>query len=285
MYYVYKITNIQTGQNYIGVTKNFYNRMKGHKAEALQRNSHYLIHQAIREYGWDNFTKEVIFECEDKVRTYKKLEPTFVEIHSAFYKDGGYNSTRGGAGTKEVKRKPLTKEQKQKISQATKEAMARPEIKEKVSNGLKQMWLDPEYKQKISQQRMGRSSPRKGIKITDPVYLENLSRIQKEKWQNPEYRQHMVEIHINISDETRQKMSNAKKGKSSWNKGITPSQETIQKRLQTLQDKYPDGVPTKPKAETKTVICLNCNNPFVIKHFKKNRFCTKGCATQYRYKK
>lgn len=59
------------------------------------RMAHYPLYAAIREFGWENFTKEVVAECED-------FELNVYEI--AFIKDdntlvpNGYNSRPGGQG-------------------------------------------------------------------------------------------------------------------------------------------------------------------------------------------
>ena len=59
---IYKITNNQNGKAYIGQTKNFNRRIKEHK----KASDDYLIHKAIQKYGCNNFTYEIIEECNDE---------------------------------------------------------------------------------------------------------------------------------------------------------------------------------------------------------------------------
>ena len=62
--YIYKITNLQNNLSYIGKTtyKNINKRFQQHKyyALVLQKGSKTTIHQAIRDYGEDSFSKNVL---------------------------------------------------------------------------------------------------------------------------------------------------------------------------------------------------------------------------------
>lgn len=59
---IYKITNQCNGKIYIGQSKDIEERWKEHKRKMWVRNT--LLYQAMREFGIDNFTFEVIEECE-----------------------------------------------------------------------------------------------------------------------------------------------------------------------------------------------------------------------------
>jgi group I intron endonuclease len=63
--YIYKITNLTNGKIYIGQTvqKNPKVRWYSHLADAREGSKNYL-HNAIRKYGADNFTWEVIDTAE-----------------------------------------------------------------------------------------------------------------------------------------------------------------------------------------------------------------------------
>ena len=66
--YIYKIYNDDMA--YIGSTKNFKRRMDGHKSVCNNEKSksyNLFIYQFIRQNGgWDNFKKDIIYECEVK---------------------------------------------------------------------------------------------------------------------------------------------------------------------------------------------------------------------------
>ena len=65
---IYKITNNDNGKIYIGQTTNsFEERMRQHKDQANNLNNTNPLYCAIRKYGWDNFTKEILYciDCDD----------------------------------------------------------------------------------------------------------------------------------------------------------------------------------------------------------------------------
>ncbi len=90
--YIYIITNILNNKQYIGFTTNIKNRITDHK----KARSDAPIHRAIRKYGWENFTYEVIYESDDVEHTLNTMESIFIEEYSTYKK--GYNATKGGEG-------------------------------------------------------------------------------------------------------------------------------------------------------------------------------------------
>lgn len=103
--YIYKITNLQNNLSYIGKTtyKNINKRFQQHKyyALVLQKGSKTTIHQAIRDYGEDNF----IIELVDTIYSPNFLEDAekfYIQKYHTWIKDPlckGYNQSRGGQGT------------------------------------------------------------------------------------------------------------------------------------------------------------------------------------------
>lgn len=85
---IYKITNNINGKIYIGQSRNIESRWQQHQEPA--RNS--LISRAIKKYGVDNFTFEVIEECT--IEELDKREIYWIDYYKSF--DNGYNLTRGG---------------------------------------------------------------------------------------------------------------------------------------------------------------------------------------------
>jgi len=118
---IYKVTNNINEKSYIGFTSKKLNKRKfQHKQYALQRNSPFAFHQAIRKYGWENFKWDVIYESWDDPHCLNTMEPYFIEEYNTFGKNG-YNMDRGGRnGMLGIKRKPTSEETKQKIKNTLK---------------------------------------------------------------------------------------------------------------------------------------------------------------------
>jgi hypothetical protein len=72
---IYKIYNDE--MTYIGSSQNFKDRMKKHKSSCYNKNDNgynYFIYQYIRQNGgWDQFTKDIIHECEVKDKTEQRM--------------------------------------------------------------------------------------------------------------------------------------------------------------------------------------------------------------------
>jgi group I intron endonuclease len=92
--YVYRITNMLNGMQYIGVTVDPKKRFRAHCRPA--KTSRLLLKNAIQKHGKENFKMEVFlqstqaycYELEPKlISTYKTLKPS------------GYNLTAGGMGS------------------------------------------------------------------------------------------------------------------------------------------------------------------------------------------
>ena len=103
--YIYKITNLQNGMSYIGKTtySNVQKRFDQHKYYALtikggKSNS---LHQAIRDFGINNFTIEII-DTITAPDSLEQKEKEYIALYHTSIKDPeckGYNQSRGGEGT------------------------------------------------------------------------------------------------------------------------------------------------------------------------------------------
>ncbi len=238
-YVVYRLFCKTTKKCYIGFTQNFESRLKMHQRLA-KNGSYYPLYKAIRKYGWSNFEIQILEKSNNREYALKKLEPKFILEYDSFGKNG-YNLTSGGEG---VKRGPLTKEQKEKISIATKKAMQRPEVYQTMVNGVKEFYKThkspligrkhtPESIKKMSNSHLNMSEETK-------IKIGNASR---EMWKNPISRKKIIFAVSNPSEETRVKMSLAKLGKPSWNKGKHWTKQQIQNmgRIKTYQITFPNG--------------------------------------------
>lgn len=98
-YKIYKCVNNINKKIYIGYThKHLEKRIIEHKSASTKR-SEYLLHKAIRKYGFENFSWEIVFESFDKKYALCELENHFINEYNSFYLNGcGYNMTLGGQG-------------------------------------------------------------------------------------------------------------------------------------------------------------------------------------------
>ena len=90
---IYKITNIETDQCYIGQSTDIYKRWNQHCKAGLgiDTPAGNKLYKAIQEYGLENFTFQLLLECERSKLDEK--EKYFIELYQA--KQFGYNSTGG----------------------------------------------------------------------------------------------------------------------------------------------------------------------------------------------
>lgn len=99
-------TNTVNNKKYIGYDSAWPRRMKGHLTAAYSgRPAQYKqrFHAAIRKYGKENFTWEVLYQSLDCEHTLMCMEEYFIREHRTFcgFDDcNGYNLTLGGEGLK-----------------------------------------------------------------------------------------------------------------------------------------------------------------------------------------
>lgn len=118
MRYIYKYTNKITGKHYIGQTNNLQKRFSGHKSEAFNPNAsgyNLPFHAAIRKYGMENFTYDVLEEIADgEAQSFiDDREIYFIKYYHSLVDENGYNLAIGGGGRS---RPPLTYEEKLQCS-------------------------------------------------------------------------------------------------------------------------------------------------------------------------
>ena len=94
---IYKITNKKTNQCYIGQSIHIEQRWREHKYEAKNENNSALIYQAIRKYGIENFSFEILEECELNEELLNQREKYWIAYYNSFSE--GYNMTTGGQGS------------------------------------------------------------------------------------------------------------------------------------------------------------------------------------------
>ncbi len=87
---IYKITNILNNQCYIGKSIDIKRRFNEHKTAK----DNYYIHVALRTVGIENFTFEIIEECNKEQLSDR--EKFWISYYDSY--ENGYNSSLGGEG-------------------------------------------------------------------------------------------------------------------------------------------------------------------------------------------
>lgn len=110
---IYKITNQINGKVYIGQAQDVMKRWEEHKKMSKYNNSK-ILYKAFKKYGIENFSFEVLEECEfDKL---SELETKYIEMYDC-YGSKGYNMTMGGEGSRG---RYMSQEQKKNLSDMVK---------------------------------------------------------------------------------------------------------------------------------------------------------------------
>jgi len=197
-YCVYLHINKLNGKQYCGITcqRPSYRWRAG---EGYIHNEHF--YRAIQKYGWDMFEHIILFENLSHKEANLK-EQQYVCTHNLTNSQYGYNQTSGGDGTVGYKH---TKDTRKRMSQSHMGNSCSEETKEKISaknignnNGM-----------------YGKPSWNSGIPMQDDIKAKiSKSRIGKTSGENHYF------YGMKHTAETRQKISEANKGKTAWNKGI-----------------------------------------------------------------
>jgi group I intron endonuclease len=107
---IYKLTNTINGKIYIGKSKNLFYRIQDHK----YARSKCVIDKAIRHYGWNNFSVEILEEFVN-IEKYEllALETAYIEFFQSLIGQNGYNVCLSGNDRTGF---PHSEKTKQKIS-------------------------------------------------------------------------------------------------------------------------------------------------------------------------
>lgn len=252
MRFIYLVRNLLNGKCYVGQTKNFTERVRGHLREA-DNGKGYAFHAAIRKHGKESFVFEVIEECDDEIAN--ERERIWIERFDSFKR--GYNLTSGGDCFE------FSEETLQKIRDAN--SNLTDEDRYIRGSAFRGKHLSEEHKQKLCEANKGKKPP-----PHSPETLQKMSESMRGKNTGPKSEEHRrklsearkqwklteeqkANIKANkkpISDETRQKLSDAGKGRvvseetrkkmSEAQKGIprpSPSPESVEKRAEKNRGK------------------------------------------------
>lgn len=87
---IYKFTNKINGKSYIGQSTNIRKRYKAHKNKSSE---HSLFHEAIKEFGFENFDFSVIETCSSECLNEKEV--FYIKEYNTLFPNG-YNVSVGG---------------------------------------------------------------------------------------------------------------------------------------------------------------------------------------------
>lgn len=95
---IYKLTNNLNGKIYVGQTTDLKRRMKEYrfKSRHIEGRSKYNIMKQIHDVGFDNFSVDVLEECDDSELNDKEIY--WISKLNSRNPDVGYNSKTGGKG-------------------------------------------------------------------------------------------------------------------------------------------------------------------------------------------
>lgn len=194
---IYKLTNKTNGKCYIGQTTNINKRINNYKRLECKRQP--KLYNALKKYGFDNFLFE-LFDTADEQETLNFLEESYILCFDSI--QFGYNDKEGGATGKR------SDETKAKISKAHKGKIVSEETRRKISLARTGKKLSKEHKKKISLATSGIKNPMYGKKrIISETTIDKCRRASSGS-NNPRFG-------IKMSNETKQKISKANKGKLS----------------------------------------------------------------------
>ena len=170
---IYKTTNMVNGKIYVG---------KSIKSDSSYLGSGLQINAAIKKYGRENFTKEIIEECLADILDEREIY--WIDILDARNTKIGYNISIGGTGGDHYW-KTLTEEERKihnnkiSISRTGQQTDYSEERRSNVKAGLNKFWKD---KKNDTEWLRSRISPKKYILSDgkDFIRIENLSSFCKE---------------------------------------------------------------------------------------------------------
>lgn len=183
---IYLITNELNNYVYIGqTTEELERRWKRH----CKHNDCPYLHNAIKFYGEENFSKKVL-AIANSIEELNSLEEFWIDFYDSTDRDKGYNLRSGGLNN-----------------------LHSQETKDKISNSLKGHTTTQETRDKISIACKGKTG-RKGYKHTEEA-KQKMSDAKKGRKLTPEHIARIVEANLgrHHTDEAKEKISKGHKGK------------------------------------------------------------------------
>ncbi len=259
---IYKITNLLNGKCYIGQSKDIEARWQNHRWRyKYQEREHLFLYQAMRKYGIENFSFEVLEECDEK--DLDALEIKYIAQYRSF--PDGYNMTGGGNGhlgrpmtpegkaalRKALVGRPCSEETRRRISEAQKGKIIPEEQRALISEFNRKRWKDPQYRAKMlaarkayrpsEETRRKMSASQKGKKMSAES-RRKISEANRGRIFSKEHREKLRKSHLgnHPSEETLRKMSDAFRGREFTDEWREKLRIAAQNRTEEHQQKLRD---------------------------------------------
>jgi group I intron endonuclease len=226
---IYKITNKVNNKEYYGQTRQSPNRRWYQHKHAAKKGGKMIISAAIRLHGVENFTFEVICECE----TLEELNNKEIEYISTNHSltPTGYNAGRGGDNYEKTpetcaklsasnKGRIISEEWRKNMSIAAKGRTVTEETRLKMKKAQKGRIITDETKQKLREANLGKKqtsdtiakkrAARIGVPWSDKKRESMVGRKASEEWKT---KMSKIMKGREISEEAKQKMRDAKRAK------------------------------------------------------------------------
>ena len=193
---VYMITNKVNGKRYIGVTtQELQARFKQHL-----RNKDMIIGQAVRKHGRENFSIEVIEECEN-LDSLREREAYFISLYNTL-SPNGYNVELGGYNPN-----PATRE---KISKALTGKKKSPSHVANIIEGRKGFKMPESAKEKLREANLGKTySEETRKRVSEAGKLSYKKNPDRRKQQS---KFGLMRAGCEVSEDTRKRISEKLKG-------------------------------------------------------------------------
>lgn len=165
--FIYKFTHLESNRSYIGQTIQDPNRRKlEHIHQSRKSPKSYHFHNALKKYGIDAFSFEVITESTS-IEELNKLEEEFIKKFDSI--DNGFNIRQGGNNKRHNPESIERMREAQRRAHARRKAEGRDMPWNKGKSGYKQKSHSAESKQKRSERMAGENNPMYGTtwKIVD----------------------------------------------------------------------------------------------------------------------
>ena len=200
---IYKYTNKINGKVYIGQTTNEKSRISNHKKARVDKDCK-RFHYAVKKYGYDSFTYEVLFNIscsnrQDLINTLNIKESVAIKFFKSSDPNFGYNLTLGGSGRSGYHLSEETKQHLSKLNKGKKLPPRRKDWCENLSRSQKGKKRPPQSKESIEK----RIAKIRGLKRT-PDQIARMRAGRKTPYTTNPFWLHTSEI--------RKKVSIARKG-------------------------------------------------------------------------
>jgi group I intron endonuclease len=210
--HIYKITNLINNKCYYGQTRQPPKRRWSQHKQSAKKGGKMVLYAAMRKHGIENFTFEIICEC-DTLEEMNRKEIEYISENNTLC-PGGYNAAHGGDNyekTEETRRKIsegnknriVTQEWRNNISKAHLGRKNTEETIEKMKKAQKGRIIKEETKEKLREINLGKKQ--------SPETIAKKSAARKDVPWSEKKRQSMVGR--KNTEETKKKMSEAQKGK------------------------------------------------------------------------